>query len=180
GELSSVLPSAFLNGPGYYYKVVDPNTVFVGLSNAWSTVDCDPQTNLLKALFSNLKDKNVIVFYHHPYKPIIGRYDSSGPCTSDWHSVLKDGAKDNKVVVVSGHTHGLGYKVEDSVTYIEAGAANNGQPSVVGKPNCNNVDYKNCEAQPGYVVCDSNLVTCYAKDKNGVPLFLISDSNLNV
>ena len=81
----------------------------------------------------------------------------------------------NKIVVISGHTHGLSYAKKEGVIYLESGAGNNGLSTLCRTTASEaGVDYWGaCEITNGYYKCNMDLSECVAKDKYGEELFTV-------
>ncbi|NQU79769.1 metallophosphoesterase [Candidatus Woesearchaeota archaeon] len=150
-----------MSNNGMYVQQVTGNLLFIGLNTEES-----PEDNLvfLTAQLNSNPQKDVMVGFHKPYYPQIehapaGRY-------AVFHDLLAAHKnRGNKVLVFTGHTHGMSLSEKDGVKYLEVGST-----AVPLRP-CGNAQYSGvrrtwCRSTIGYVRCNSNL-ECVAKRRDG-------------
>jgi glycerophosphoryl diester phosphodiesterase len=176
--ISEVAPyiGEMLGEYGTYVEEVTDDLVFIGLNNGVKydmgygfTNFCRQQEAVLRQALVDNVGKDVIVAYHAPAFPLLPRYSSDFCASTYWHPIIAEFASQgNKVVVISGHTHGLSYAEKEGVVYLESGS---GGGPLDTKKVCRataeeaGVDYwGGCERTNGYYICDVGLNECIAKD----------------
>jgi len=167
---------------GWYVEDITDNLVFIGLNNGVKyemssfTNFCRQQEAVLMQALQNNMGKDVIVAYHAPAFPLLDRYSGDSCASNYWHPIIAEQAlQGNKIVVISGHTHGLSYAKKEGVIYLESGAGNNGLSTLCRTTASEaGVDYWGaCEITNGYYKCNMDLSECVAKDKYGEELFTV-------
>ena len=157
---------------GKYDRSITNNLHFIAI-NSYGRDDrggCDAQLQFLRSKLNSIPNKDVIVGMHHPIYPQIGDAAHWWSECLELHNVVKDHRdRGNKVLVISGHTHGLYLTKKDGIPYAGVGAATGigGCSRNYQNESFNGLEELHCPREPGYMRCDVNL-NCEFKDVNGV------------
>ena len=144
----------FLDSPppgSVYAQALTPKLTLLALDSEGDAAE--QATWLAEQLDSEpAADHRFVVAFHRPLYPSIGGHSGWGPGKTHWMPILESHA--GRVLVTTGHNHGMSRELVGGVTFFTAGGG--GAPLYgCGKAHAGT---QYCASAYGYVACDAQLV----------------------